>query len=354
MILLDLEIHRGTFRTRVEFQTDSRVSGFFGPTGSGKTTLLMALAGLVRPQQGRIEIGDTVVYDSERGVHLPPEKRRVGVVFQDGRLFPHLSIRDNLVFSGESKGTNLFDEIVHLLDLEPLLARDVGELSGGQIRLVAIGRALLSKPQLLLLDEPLSGLDPQLRRRVLAYLIRLKQSIDVDMLYVSHVFSDFMALVDKTVLLHAGEVTARGTPEEIMTRALGEAEAGGVETLLSGTIATVSGEEVDARCDEASIHLSVPGAEVGQSVYVTVRAEDVLLGTGAPPTTSARNVLTGRVAEFRSLENKVLVAVDAGPRIWAEITEESRERLTLQPGAEVYVLVKSSALRGVVFPPELR
>lgn len=354
MIRLDLEILRGTFRTRVKFETDSRVSGLFGPTGSGKTTLLMAMAGLVRPRRGRIEIGDAVVYDSERGIHLPPEKRRVGVVFQDGRLFPHLSVRDNLVFSGEPPGTAHFDEIVHLLDLEPLLVRNVGGLSGGQSRLVAIGRALLSKPRLLLLDEPLSGLDPQLHRRVLAYLLRLKQSIDVDMLYVSHVFSDFLALVDEMVLLHEGEVTARGTPDSVMTRALGEAEAGGVETLLPGTIETVSGGEIDARCGDARIHLSVPGARIGEPVYVTVRAEDVLLGTGPPPTTSARNVLAGRVAELREAKNRVLVAVDVGPRIWAEITEESRKRLSLEPGTEVYVLVKSSAVRGVVFPSELR
>jgi len=354
MIHLNLEIHRGTFCTRIEFQTDSRVSGLFGPTGSGKTTLLMAMAGLIRPRRGRIEIGNDVVYDSERGVHLPPEKRRVGVVFQDSRLFPHLSVRSNLVFSGEPRDMSHFDEIIHLLDLEPLLTREIGELSGGQTRLVAIGRALLSKPRLLLLDEPLSGLDPQLHRKILAYLIRLKHSIDVDMLYVSHVFSDFMALVDETVLLHDGEVKARGTPEEIMTRALGEAEAGGVETLLPGIIETVSGEGIDARCGEALIHLSVPGARIGDSVYVTVRAEDVLLGTGPPPTTSARNVLSGRIAELRKVEGKVLVAVDVGPRIWAEITEDSRDRLTLGPGTEVYILIKSSALRGVVFPPELR
>ena len=138
-----------------------------------------------------------------------------------------------------------------------------------------------------------------------------------------------------------------------MTRALGEAEAGGMETLLPGTIEAVSGEEVDARCGGASIHLSIPGAEVGESVYVTVRAEDVLLGTGEAPVTSARNALPGRVAELREAENKVLVAVDVGPRIWAEITVESLERLALRPGTGIYILIKSSALRGVAFPSDL-
>jgi molybdate transport system ATP-binding protein len=349
----DLEIRRGDFTVAAKLETDAKVSGLFGPTGSGKTTILLAMAGLLEPARGRIEVGGTVLYDSNQNIALPPEKRRVGVVFQDGRLFPHLSVRDNLRFSrsGSSSAGPRFDEVVHLLDLEPLLDRRPDALSGGQAGLVAIGRALLYRPRVLLLDEPLTGLDPALRRRVLAYLLRLKNSVDVSVLFVSHVFSDFLALVDEAALMHDGRILAQGSPKELMTQALGETEAGPVETTLSGEIAAVHDSQVEALCSGARFYLSVPGASPGDAVYVTVGAQDVLLGSGAPPRTSARNVLVGRVHEIQRSGSQILVRVDVGPHIWAEITEESRIALEIEAGREVYLLAKASALRGVALSP---
>jgi molybdate transport system ATP-binding protein len=352
MIRCDVRVSRGGFRLEAALHAASRVSGLFGPTGSGKTTLLLALAGLLRPEQGRITVGDAVLYDSETGIEVPPEKRGLGVVFQDGRLFPHLTVRENLRFSRPPAGAPGpgFDEIVRLLDLEPLLERFPSALSGGQARLAAVGRALLARPRLLLLDEPLTGLDPERRRRVLAYLLRVKESVDVTMLLVSHVFSDLLALADEVSLLHRGRITAAGAPEDVMVTALGEVEAGAVETLLPGTVVRVSGTEAEVDCGGARLVLHLEGAAAGDAVYVTVNAQEALLAVGDEPRTSARNVLRGTVSRIREADGQVLVEIDAGPRIWAEITEGSRERLGLAPGRETFVLIKAAAIRGVVLP----
>ena len=350
MIRFDLVVKRGSFTARAALDTESRVTGLFGPTGSGKTTLLLALAGLVKPQRGRIEVGGTLLYDSSRNLCLPPERRRVGMVFQDGRLFPHLSVRENLRYPHPAPAVPgpAFDEIVHLLDLEPLLDRRPRALSGGQRRLVAVGRALLSRPRLLLLDEPLTGMDSRLRRRVLAYLLRLKRSLDVNMMLVSHVYSDFLALVEEMGILDRGRIQAVGTPEALMETALGTTGAGGVETTLRGKVAARDGEWVAVECEANRFHLFLPGAPVGAEVYVTIRAEDVLLAVGEPPRTSARNLFSGTVARVHRVGSRVLVGVDVGCLLWSELAERSAEELGITPGRRVHLLIKASALRGAL------
>ncbi len=368
MIRIEVEFLRGRFPVSVQIETAARVSGFFGPSGSGKTSLLLAVAGLLTPRRGRIEVGGTVLFDSARGVSLAPEQRRVGMVFQEGRLFPHLTVRENLRFPRVPPSVTGpgFDEVVALLDLEPLLERRPSQLSGGQGRLAAVGRALLARPRLLLLDEPLTGLDPALRRRVLAYLLRLRESLDVRMMLVSHVFSDFLSLVGEMSLMDAGTTFATGAPEELMGRALGGAGGEGVETTLSGRVVETAGGQAVVDCGGARLVLALEGARPGAEAYVTVGAQEVLLAVGEPPRTSARNALPGRVTRLEPAGPFWLAAVEvgpgsvagsgagsgagatAGPTVWAEITEASRQGLGIEPGREVHLLIKSSALRGVV------
>lgn len=350
-LAFDLEVRRGTFTVHGAMDTAARVSGLFGPTGSGKTSLLLALCGLMRPARGRFVLDERTLVDVERGIFVPVERREVAIVFQEGRLFPHLTVRGNLAYARRAlRDRNRFDEVVHLFDLEPLLDRSPRQLSGGQARLVAVARALLSGPRLLLLDEPLTGLDPALRRRVLAYFLRLEERTGVRMMLVSHVFSDFLALADDVGLLREGRVVGCGPPEALIGEALESEGADPAETTMQGLVATAAGDRAEVVCGRARLALFLPHARPGEMVTVTVRAQDVILGIGEPPRTSARNVLRGRVSRVIPAGEHAVIGVDVGSLLWAEITREAAEGLKLEPGREVYALVKASAIRGVVLP----
>ena len=349
MIRFDLEIRRGAFHLHAALDTGVRVAGLFGPSGCGKTTVLMALAGLLHPERGSITVAGTSLCDTERGIFLPPEHRRIGFVFQEGRLFPHRNVRENLLASRPPRDADGpgFDEVVDLLDIAPLLGQAVDHISGGEARRVAIGRALLSRPRILLLDEPLTGLDRELRRRILAYLIRLKNTIDLRMFYVSHVYSDFLALVDHMGVLRGGRMVAAGEPESMMEAALGGRDAGPMETTWVGTVRSVSGAHAVVESEGAELSLPLPGAVPGRAAYLSIGAREVLLGVGDPPRTSARNALTGPVVEIRRFADLVLVRVQCGPGLWAEVTEDAVDDLGLAPGRPVYALIKATAIRGV-------
>jgi molybdate transport system ATP-binding protein len=213
----------GDFALDASFESDSRVTAIFGPSGSGKTSVLNVIAGLLRPARGRVAIDGAVLLDTETGVFLPPHRRRVGYVFQDGRLFPHLSVKGNLLygstFVGSARDNASFDEVVSLLDLGSFLRRGTPALSGGERQRVAIGRALLSSPRLLLLDEPLSSLDDRRKEEVMPFLERLRDQARVPIVYVSHVFSEIARLAGTVVLMADGQVRAIDAASRIKSRA---------------------------------------------------------------------------------------------------------------------------------------
>ena len=202
----------GEFTLDASFKSDSRVTAIFGPSGSGKTSVLNVIAGLLRPERGRVAVDGTVLLDTGTGVFLPPHRRRVGYVFQDGRLFPHLSVKANLlygrIFAPSSRHHASFEEVVDLLDLGSLLRRGISALSGGEKQRVAIGRALLSSPRLLLLDEPLSSLDERRKEEVMPFLEKLRDQASMPIVYVSHVFSEIERLAGTVVLMGCGQVLA--------------------------------------------------------------------------------------------------------------------------------------------------
>jgi molybdate transport system ATP-binding protein len=205
-----------SFHLDVSIRSDARVLGLFGPSGAGKSTVLNAIAGVLRPEGGRIVIGDVTFFDSALQVWTPPHLRRIGYVFQDGRLFPHLSVEQNLRFGSWFARAALptvdFDRVVALLGLEELLARKPGKLSGGEAQRVAIGRALLASPRLLLMDEPLSALDAARRQEILPYIERLRDEFAIPIIYVSHTLAEIERLADKIVELSGGRVVAQTQP----------------------------------------------------------------------------------------------------------------------------------------------
>jgi molybdate transport system ATP-binding protein len=213
------ETRLGDFRLETRFKSDSRLTAIFGPSGSGKTSILNIIAGLLRPQHGRVVIDGTVLLDTAAGIFLPTHCRRIGYVFQESRLFPHLSVKGNLLygrfFTPRRRRYARVDEVVELLDLGPLLGRGTAALSGGERQRVAIGRALLASPRLLLMDEPLSSLDDRRKQEVMPFLERLRDQARVPIVYVSHVSSEIERLSETVVLMSEGKIVAAGRTSEV-------------------------------------------------------------------------------------------------------------------------------------------
>lgn len=367
-IELTVSLPLDRFALEVEATTRARCTAVFGPSGSGKTSLLESVAGL-RPASGRIRLGDQVWLDSARRVRLPPERRRVGYVPQDGLLFPHRTVRGNLL-AGAGRASSpggggrvvppsaSLGTVCELLELTPLLERRVGALSGGERQRVALGRALCSAPRLLLLDEPLASLDLPLRRRVLPFLARVREELAVPMLLVSHDPRTVQALADELIVLHEGRVIARGAPREVLTdpAVFPLAEEGGYETVLPATLeATAPGASV-VRLGERGRgpRLVVPRFDgaAGEALLIGIPARETILATTEPAGLSARNVLPGAIESVRPLAadgGLVLVTValdadpgDALPPLATEVTTDAAAELGLEAGRRVFVILKTA------------
>lgn len=334
----------------------------FGVSGSGKTSLIQAVAGLRRPDEGRIALDGEALFDAASGIDIPAERRRLGYVFQDARLFPHLDVRGNLIYGLRRSRTPTrigFDDVVALLGLAPLLARRPRGLSGGERQRVALGRALLAQPRMLLLDEPLAALDAPRREEVLPYLERLRDHWQLPMLYVSHQFDEVLRLATHLVLMEQGSVLAAGSLAEMalhpaLGRLAGEAAVGAVLDSAVGA--------VDARTGLASIPagsgaLQLPAGALspGTPVRLQVLARDVILATEPPRGLSVRNVLEGRVVAVEAgLAGSRRVTVDIGGlRLLAQVTDLAASELGLAPGRPVWVLVKAVSLRAASTGPGL-
>lgn len=344
-------IHRlGAFELDAVFRADGGVTALFGPSGAGKTTIVRAVAGLIRPTRGRIAVGGVVLVDTERRIFVPAHRRRIGVVFQDALLFPHLSVKSNLLYGVRGTGKASFDRIVELLGIAPLLSRHPATLSGGETQRVAIGRALLSEPRLLLLDEPLASLDEQRKQEILPHLERLAGASDVPILYVSHAFAEVARLADTLVLIDRGRITESGPLREVAAGAAlwnvaGHAEAGVVLDM------TVAEHEADygltvLRSPAGHLRVELLDAPIGRAVRVRIPSRDVMIATERPEGLSALNMLEGRVATIGlAVGASQDVGVNCGGAIVvARLTRRSVTRLGLQPGLPVHAIIKSVAL----------
>jgi molybdate transport system ATP-binding protein len=217
VIALDFALEQGGFLLEVRQQLDGRVTVLFGPSGAGKTTILEAIAGLRRPARGRIALNGRDVFDSATRIDVPAHQRHVGYVSQDVSLFPHLDVRRNLLYGQRSGGRLDLRTVTAMLEIEPLLDRGVGGLSGGEKQRVALGRALMSAPEILLLDEPLAAVDVELRRRILPYLERVRDEVGVPMIYVTHDREEARRFADRVLLLDRGVVVRSGVAEAVLT-----------------------------------------------------------------------------------------------------------------------------------------
>jgi len=341
----------GAFSLDASFTSDGRITGIFGRSGAGKTTLINVIAGVVHPEQGRVVVDGTVLLDTAAGIDLAPHLRRVGYVFQESRLFPHLSVRQNLLygrwFTPKRQLYGSLDEVVELLGLRSLLKRGTGKLSGGERQRVAIGRALLTSPRLLLMDEPLASLDEERKQEVMPYFERLRDHARVPIVYVSHSVPEVARLATTLVLMSEGSVSAVGATSEVMGRIdllplTGSMEAGAVIDASVECHDAVAGlTALRSRAGE----LRVPTLDIapGADVRLRIRARDVIVAVKRPEGLSALNILPGIVTEIGTATGPVVeIALDCGgERILSRLTRYSIETLGLVPGREVYAVIKS-------------
>jgi molybdate transport system ATP-binding protein len=345
--------HRlGGFAVEVAFEAPAPgVVAVFGPSGAGKSTVVRAVAGLLRPGQGRIAVGDLVLFDSAARVDLAPERRRVGLVFQDARLFPHMSVEANLRYglrrAPAAERRIGFEPVVAMLGIGHLLARRPHTLSGGERQRVAVGRALLAQPRLLLMDEPLASLDAARKAEVLPFLERLRDEVRIPILYVSHDWAEVARLADTLVLLEAGRVAAAGRLGDLASDPrlplAAREDAGAV---LDATVTEQMPERGLTRLDASGLMLLAPALPhaTGARVRLRIAAREVSLATEAPRGVSLHNIIPGTVAAITqgAAASLALVAVRAGGvTLLSQVTADAVARLGLAPGAPVFALVKS-------------
>jgi len=353
MLSLDIERVLGGFRLAASFEAGEGVTALFGRSGAGKTSVVNSIAGILRPDRGRIEISGETMFDAGRGIDVPTPKRRVGYVFQEGRLFPHLSVRQNLNYAGLfSRGmpASDFARVVELLGLRDLLERRPGNLSGGEKQRVAIGRALLSSPRLLLLDEPLASLDAHRKHEVLQYIELIRDEVKVPIVYVSHAVEEVVRIADTVVLMSAGSVLAVGPAEDIMGRPDLRPGEGAFE---GGAVIDAKVVEQDMEHDLATLAfeggmLTATGVDalVGEPVRVRIRARDVSIALERPRRISIQNVLEGRIVGVTAGSNGIVdVAIDVGgTMLRSRVTRRAVEQLGLSEGLAVYAMVKAVSL----------
>ncbi|MGO8752955.1 MAG: molybdenum ABC transporter ATP-binding protein [Thermoguttaceae bacterium] len=338
------------FRLDVAFEVHERFTAIFGPSGSGKSSVLNMIAGFLRSQEGLIRLGDRVLLDTARGISLPPEKRHIGVVFQDSLLFPHLTVEGNLRFGQRRRNRSArrldFSRVIEVLEIGPLLRRFPRNLSGGERQRVAVGRALLSGPELLLMDEPLASLDAPLRERVLGYFQRAVAQWEIPTLFVTHAQTEVRRAAGWVVLLEKGRQIGSGPPDEALSRPepLAWTNSAGPINLLRLENVDFGEGSPTARVGNQLLHL--PSRESGKPLpsFVQFSPTDVMLARQEVAGLSARNHLHGKVCRVISVGQAVFVAVDIGQILWAEVTSQAAVELGVQPGLEVTCLVKTHSL----------
>ena len=367
--MLDVDVRKrlGETALDIRFESAGGVTALFGRSGAGKTSTVQMIAGLMTPDAGRIALGGRILFDSAESTDIATPQRRVGVVFQEGRLFPHLSVRRNLLYA-KAAGRNgrfggRFGVVVGMLGLEALLERKPVTLSGGEQQRVAIGRALLSEPDILLMDEPLASLDAARKAEILPYIERLRDEAGLPVVYVSHQIDEVARLADRVVLLSDGSVAATGSVDEVFTR----------PELMPLTGRFQAGAVLGARVAEQDVagamsRLAIPGGSlwvpsvplpVGSAIRVRIRARDVSVALEKPDRVSIRNILPGTVRSvtesdgpFRTVA--IAIAGETGEsRIAATVTANAVRDLELEPGVAVFALIKSVAMdrRSMALPP---
>jgi molybdate transport system ATP-binding protein len=366
MIEVDLRLARGGFAIDCRFRSDSGALALFGRSGSGKSTLLELIAGRLRPDSGVVRVDGETLVDVERGIFVPPHRRRIGLVFQESLLFPHLSVRANLLYGRSyARGGRPVDPdgVIAMLGIGHLLQRRPAGLSGGERQRVAIGRALLAAPRLLLLDEPLAALDFERRQEIMPYVERLRDELAWPLVYVSHAIDEVARIAREVVVLEDGRVGAMGAPGEVLAPARSHGVSGrfGAVSVIEARILRHDTRYGLTMLEHPSGPICLPGTigRPGDAYRLLVRATDVALAVQRPREVSFRTVLTGAIRDVEIDEGplaRVEIALRGGGRLVSLVTRKAIDELALDVGDDVYAMVKATALdeRSMAYAPRAR
>ncbi len=353
MIEVDVVLRRGDFSLRAVFASDAGVTALFGASGAGKSTLIDLIAGLARPDRGRIAVGGRVLVDTEQKIFVAPRRRRVGLVFQDALLFPHFSVAKNLrfgaYFAPRAARRLDFAEVVGALGIGALMERRPGQLSGGERQRVGMARALLAAPDILLMDEPFAALDVARRQKAMALVELAREKFGVPIVLVSHQIDEVMRLAGRVVVIERGEVKETGAPEDIFASARPQHES---DRFGLGRALSCETGEYDAtygltRLKHAAGDIYLPGRAAGGKTRVFVKAVDVTLARKPPSDVSIRTILAGkilRVAESKGPLAMATLELRGGEKLYASLTRLAADELKLAPGTEIFALVKATAV----------
>jgi molybdate transport system ATP-binding protein len=352
VLATDFTLKRNGFTLDIKCEIKQQVTGIFGPSGAGKTSFLHVLAGLEKPDSGSVRIHQRDVFNSNKKINLPPEKRKIGFVFQDSRLFPHMNVAQNVRYGIKMAGDNIrFGEVADLLKISNILDKKVSQISGGQAQRVAIGRAILSAPDILFLDEPFSALDKNLRQHIISLLMPLIKKFDIPMLVISHDLSDLLMLTDKLLIIKDGKCVGHGNYYELIAQ-----ENTVHELSKSGLINSIQ-LNLDRIDDQKGIMIlsknghkifaesRVAGKVDDANINIFLRPEDITLALHKIEDISIQNQIEGQIKKLVVTDNKVLCIIDHGFKLIAEVTLATKEKMNLHEGAKIWSLFKAAAVK---------
>ncbi len=351
----NIRLSRGAFKFSANLMLEPDVYGVFGQSGAGKTTFLNVLSGITRPEKGIISYNENDIFNSDKNVNLSIHRRNIGYVFQEGRLFPHLTAKKNLLFSKKSKEVSVeeFNMVLDLLDIRVILNQKPNQLSGGQKQRVAIGRALLSKPNLLLLDEPFTALDKTLKRQIILYLDRIIKNLKIPVLIVSHELKDLLLLTKNLILIKNGEVHPPKTYLDLIRTGelMNMSESLTIHNVFDAQIdesKNIAGSKMARLKDNPEVVLAIDSLRNiqtnGGPLKISVRASDIALALHKIEDISIRNQFPGKIETIIPQMGQFTIIVDCGVKIVTRITQQSAEQLGIKVGSSVYCLFKSMAV----------
>ena len=342
----ELRLRQGDFELDVSARFSDGITAVFGPSGAGKSTLLACLAGMTTPDSGHVRLDGETLFASQEGIRLSPQSMRSVLVFQDGMLFPHMTVRQNVEYGYRliSPERRVIDpgELCQFLGIDGMLDRYSSTLSGGERQRVALARGVATSPRLLLLDEPVASLDIRLRNEVVTYLKRVHERYRIPMVYVSHSLSDVMALAPNALVLERGRVKSFGPVVDLVAEmaSLTRGDRGDIDNLFLGTVQDSGAIDVG----DVALVARTDGYGAGDRVTVSISAADIMLALERPGSISARNILPGTVRRVEVGDYAAFAFVDAGAEFVVELTSDAVDALGVRGGSEVYVIFKTSSI----------